>query len=265
MKKLLLIGFLLASTFATGQTIYTDSVLQTSTCAGGNVFVPYSTTGSFSGQTFTAQLSDAFGGWSNPVDIGWIPFNLGIIPAQIPTSTTFGFLYRIRVVSSGGVIGSDCPNIIIITSLAQLTQITVNPNDTACEGDTITLSTLLPGNAYAWNTSESTQEIKVTSGGQYSVTVTDLLNCETADTIDVFFENCNTGVSAATDPQLIVFPNPTSGTISLTDRHDHIEVYDVFGQLRLSTSGRKVDLANLPSGLYLLYANNRRPIKVIKE
>ncbi|MBL0031102.1 MAG: hypothetical protein IPP27_02590 [Bacteroidetes bacterium] len=58
---------------------------------------------------FTAQLSDAAGSFTNPVDIGSVTSTtFGSITATIPNSTPAGAGYRIRIVSSSPVrIGDD--------------------------------------------------------------------------------------------------------------------------------------------------------------
>ena len=96
MKKLTLLFtlFLLGTASAFAQTTITcDSILQTSTCAGGNVVVPFSYTGNFPfGNTFTAQLSNGFGQFTAPVSIGstMLYFNgSGLIFATIPASANF--------------------------------------------------------------------------------------------------------------------------------------------------------------------------------
>lgn len=52
------------------------------------------------------------------------------------------------------------------------TLFTVSPNDSICQGDTVTL-TVTGGANYTWNTSATTNSINVTSSGNYSVTVSD--------------------------------------------------------------------------------------------
>ncbi|HEY6161034.1 MAG TPA: hypothetical protein VI112_07420, partial [Bacteroidia bacterium] len=75
--------FLFLTSFSFAQlTITCDTVIQTSTCAGGNVIVPFTVTGgTFSfGNVFKAQLSNAFGSFAAPVNIGQLPWiSSGII------------------------------------------------------------------------------------------------------------------------------------------------------------------------------------------
>lgn len=74
------------------------------------VSVPYTTNGTFNtGNTFTAQLSDANGSFSSPTDIGSVADTIsGAISATIPASTAAGNGYRIRVIADNPVVlGSD--------------------------------------------------------------------------------------------------------------------------------------------------------------
>ncbi|HET6991035.1 MAG TPA: hypothetical protein VFJ43_06915, partial [Bacteroidia bacterium] len=160
MKKILtsiFVSIFLMSFSAKAQlAISTDSILQLSTCAGGNIIVPYTVTGgnyNF-GNTFTAQLSNNFGSFANPVNIGSLFYwGSGIILCTIPANTNFGFLYKIRVISNNPVdTGTACPNTLIITQIAQLNQIVSNPGDTICVGEQTTLTAINLANAYSWST-----------------------------------------------------------------------------------------------------------------
>src|SRR6185295_10156391 len=71
----------------------------TSLCPGQTFNVSYTATGSFNaGNIFTAQLSDANGSFSSPVNIGSVSSAAsGNISCTIPPLTTSGTGYRIRV------------------------------------------------------------------------------------------------------------------------------------------------------------------------
>ena len=75
-----------------------------------NVSVPYTTSGNFNaGNVFTAQLSDAAGSFTSPVQIGQVTATTtGSISAAIPHTTPAGTGYRIRVIADNPVVlGSD--------------------------------------------------------------------------------------------------------------------------------------------------------------
>ncbi len=73
-------------------------------CAGSTINVDYASNGyTFNGgNTFTAELSDASGSFSSPVNIGTLSStsSSGTISCTIPGSTAAGTQYRIRVTSS---------------------------------------------------------------------------------------------------------------------------------------------------------------------
>ncbi len=248
MKKWLPIFVFLffVNTLSAQNTIVTDTILQLSTCAGGNVLVPFDATGNFPvGNVFTAQLSNAFGQFTNPIDIGSTSFNLGFILATIPANTNFGILYKVRVVSSNPVvIGDPCPNTLIITQVAQLNQILASPNDTACIGDTITLTAINPASSYSWSTGDTTASIDVTQSGTYSVTTTDFLNCESDTSAIVYFEICNVGLEESLiKPSFNLYPNPTNGSFTISSISGNFTSYDLriinlLGQTVLTKTGQ---------------------------
>jgi hypothetical protein len=85
-----------------GQTI-SCTLSGTAFCAGTPVTVNYTASGVTwePGNVFTAQLSDASGGFSSPVNIGTVASQAsGSISATLPLETIQGAAYRIRVVSS---------------------------------------------------------------------------------------------------------------------------------------------------------------------
>jgi len=101
------------------QTITTGTISGSPFCAGAAVSVPFTITGAFtSGNIFTAQLSDASGGFGSPVAIGTLTqTTAGTISGTIPANTSTGTGYRIRVVSSTPV----------ITGAVNVSSLTVNP------------------------------------------------------------------------------------------------------------------------------------------
>jgi hypothetical protein len=268
MKKLrLLLAVIFVSHIVNAQnTITTDTILQLSTCAGGNIIVPFQATGTYPiGNVFTAQLSNAFGQFTTPINIGSIPFNVGLIFATIPANTNFGLFYKIRVISSNpAVTGTPCPNTLIITQVAQLNQIVANPNDTACVGDTVVLTAINPASSYSWSTGDTTASISVTQSGNYSVTTIDFLTCESDTSINVVFEPCNVDLEEIESKlNFNVSPNPSHGRITLSDVNCSspfysIQIINLLGETIYSnnkvsvTTDYVVDLSQASLGVYFI-------------
>ena len=277
MKKLytfLLSLFLVAfSTKSFAQpSVTTDSILQLSTCAGGNIIVPFTVTGgNFAfGNIFKAQLSNAFGSFANPVNIGQIPwFTSGFILATIPQNTNFGFFYKIRVIATNPIdTGAPCPNTLIVTQIAQLNQIIANPpGNYICPGDTITLYALNPATSYSWSTGDTTASIQITQPGIYSVTTVDFLTCEST-TSDTFWLSC-TGITEYTLNNLFtMYPNPAKDYFTVKMNTDekmklNLKMYNVLGEevFRTETfvnsfTEKKIDVSELKAGIYFLEAES---------
>lgn len=288
MKKLVLLLF--TSLFLSGfelkaqLAISTDSILQLSTCAGGNIIVPFTVTGGnyAFGNVFTAQLSNNFGQFTSPVNIGTLFYwSSGIIFCTIPANTNFGFLYKIRVISSNPQdTGSPCPNTLIITQVAQLNQIIPYPGDTVCLGDTITLTAINLVSSYQWSTGDTTAQIQVNQPGIYTVTTTDFLGCESTTSDTVISSACTGVPENDLDHALSVYPNPASGVLyfgwQASGTHElNIQVYDAQGnavrhaQCRMnSISGYSLDVSSFSPGMYMLIiddGNSRAVRKIMVE
>jgi uncharacterized protein YjdB len=169
------------------------AISPTTYCAGANISVPYTTSGTFNaGNVFTAQLSDASGSFAAPIATasGTSPISL-TIPVGATTSTN----YKVRVVSSNPVVNS-----------AEAT-ITINARPTlsgtlsVCVGGTTTLTPSIAGGT--WSTSNAA--VATVSGG----VVTGVSN-GTANITYTSPAGCQISASVT------VNPNPTlSGTLSV--------------------------------------------------
>ena len=102
-------------------TISTGSISGSPFCVtatlGSSVDVPFTSTGTFTTNTYMAQLSNASGSFASAISIGTLASNAlsGTISATIPANTTTGTLYRIRVVASNpATTGTDNGSDLII-------------------------------------------------------------------------------------------------------------------------------------------------------
>ncbi len=87
---------------AVPNTITTSALIGNAYCQGAQLSVPYTATGTYAaGNVFSAELSNAAGGFGAPVVIGSVNATAsGVIACTIPPGTPPGSGYRIRVVSS---------------------------------------------------------------------------------------------------------------------------------------------------------------------
>ncbi len=177
---------------ASPYSITTGTISGSPLCAGGSVSVPLTSYGTYSGNTYTAQLSDAAGSFTSPTNIGTLVSNAnsGNITATIPSGTAYGTGYRIRVISSGpSVTGAD-----------NGTDITINAQ---------------PQGVFSGNTlcGSGTGELTFTaSGGSGPFTV--VYN-------DGLFNRTKTGVTSGTPFTPVLIPIITSNytLVSVTDNN----------------------------------------------
>lgn len=96
-------------------TINAPTISKTAICAGSNIDVTFSTTGSFNGvNQFQVELSDSSGSFAAPVLIGTTN-TTGTLNCTIPQSTVEGSKYLIRVTSTNQVVVSN-PAMSLVTN-----------------------------------------------------------------------------------------------------------------------------------------------------
>ncbi len=156
-------------------------------CAGQSSFVNYNATGTITApNTFTVQLSDAFGSFASPTNIGSIISTAlsGSIPITIPALSPAGTAYRVRVNSSNSfIIGNDNGTNITIH---QAPSVIANANPASlCIGD----STVLFGsgaNTYSWSGGVTNNVyFTPTTTTIYTVTGTDAFGCSNTSSVNV--------------------------------------------------------------------------------
>ncbi len=163
-------------------TVYISKPLnKTAFCPGDTVHVNYKVTFPFRlNNTFTAQLSNATGGFANPVNIGALAYNGdSVVICTIPGNTLPGTGYRIRIIGSAP---AD-------TSVDNGVNLTVHPiptpaissNAPFCEGDTIQLTATYTSATFSWtgpggysSASASVMRLNATTAmsGTYTVVAT---------------------------------------------------------------------------------------------
>jgi hypothetical protein len=110
-------------------------------------------------------------------------------------------------------------------------------------------------NSYVWNTSEITQNISPILNGQYWVIAESAIGCIS----DTAFYNINDLISNTISIQstiLKIFPNPTSGLINIysEDIITELSMINNIGEevLFKNITPSKLDISNLPSGIYFI-------------
>ena len=106
LDDLIIRGTSMSSNTITTNTALTGSPYCVSGSTGASVSVPFTSVGTFTGNTYTAQLSNAAGSFGTPVNIGTLvsDLNSGTITTTIPAGTAAGTGYRIRVISNNPVV-----------------------------------------------------------------------------------------------------------------------------------------------------------------
>ena len=256
------------SIYPTTFTITTGSIVSAD-CAGSAISIPYTLAGTFTaGNVFTAQLSDATGSFATPVNIGTLSATTSnTISATIPSNTSAGSGYRIRVVSSAPLVtGADNGSNIIVNALPVATfsytgtpycADTINPFPTFSGGGTagtfsstagfVFISTSTGGVDLLSSTS-GTYMIRNTippSGGCPSVSDSSTITI-TEPPVATFSYTGTPYCQNATNPFPTFIGGGTAGTFSSTA-----------GFVFISTNNGEVDLLNCNPGTYTV--KNRIP------
>ena len=127
--------------------------------------------------------------------------------------------------------------------------------------------------SYRWFDSNNTQvgenatftpNVSASGVSSYYVKVSNDLCEKTSDAAVITVTTITSVSSEASDSEIIVYPNPTSGIIYLNTPAD-IRVYNMQGILLKTTFGSQADLSEYPAGIYLLQINNCEWRKVLKQ
>ncbi len=166
-----------------------------------------------------------------------------------------------------------------------LPNVNIGPDSQLCAGLEITLDATTSGaTSYEWYPGgETTAQITVDSTGigvgsqMFICYVTDGNDCVSSDTVMVEFEDCSAINELAGVNNIILYPNPGQGIVSLQiDTDDpvilNIKVYNNRGTLVLekqnirveNTYLERMDLSGQASGIYLVTVSNNEGIWVEK-
>ena len=207
----------------------TTSALSINTyCSGAGINVAFTAGGaSFTaGNVFTAQLSNALGSFSTPINIGTLTSTTsGIINGTIPAGTLTGTGYRVRVIgSSPSTTGTDNgTNFSVTSNVTPSVVISANPAGTICSGSSVTF-TATPVNGgtatYQWKlnganvgtNSSLFTNASLANGNTVQCVITSSLACVTSASA-----NSNTltmTVNPSVTPSVAIAANPAGAICS---------------------------------------------------
>ncbi|QQR86578.1 MAG: hypothetical protein IPJ76_18685 [Flavobacteriales bacterium] len=180
------------------RTLEVVQPLASTICPGATVNVPYEATGAYNAggfliqaNHFIAQLSDANGDFTTPVDVGDTnATGSGVMSATIPANTPLGSGYRIRVIStSPDFIGTDNGFDITIGG-ATTASISAGGSTLICTGDSVVL-TAVGGPSYKWQVGgfdipgATSSTLVVNGAGYFTVVVDNACGTATSNAIQV--------------------------------------------------------------------------------
>jgi hypothetical protein len=251
-------------------------------CAGENLIVPYTITGTFTGgNSFNAQLSDGSGSFASPVSIGSVvSTSAGNINCMIPANTVTGVGYQIRVVSSSPIVTGTTSGPITINALPNASSGNTGPY---CAGQTISLSASGGGASYGWagplSYTSSSQNPNISSStvamtGAYTVTVTSSAGCTSTSSTSVTVNACS-GIEDESLSNVSLYPNPAADvfTLSLPDamvNSARVSIMNLVGEVvyNFTASQSKTMISTeslaLRSGIYLVQIKYKDQSKVIR-
>lgn len=195
--------------------ITTDAVTSTTLCAGDRLDVTVTFMNTTTADRYIPQLSDENGDFTNAVNLFpnvaytnaygtlTIPF------VTIPTTTTFGTGYRIRVIAYNQVtslttmIGTTAPQTITIHNAPRIDAIA--PIPTLCNGDSRTITAVAYGLnlTYQWQIYNGTSFVNLSDAGIYSGTLTSSLTI-TGVTANAIYQCVVTGYCGSVNSNMVM-------------------------------------------------------------
>jgi hypothetical protein len=269
---------------ASGGTIYQWSNLQTGSTITVNPLTTttYTVTISDAGCTDTASVTVHVGSGNtdagpnhmicqgenvvlNATGGGTYLWSTGETTSSISVSPSVSTYYYVTE-TNGGCVGEDSVSVTVNAFQPP----DLGPDTTICADQSITLNA---GNSYVtynWSTGSNSQSIAIDTTGiglgshSFSIEVTNSHECKGADSVRVTFELCTDIDEIPNDQSILIYPNPSSGIISLyyLSNQSHIitlEVINELGQQIISQtynnadiSSEQFDLSSAGNGLYLI-------------
>lgn len=268
---------------------FTDTAL----CQGASFTLNYTTTIAFqAGNIFTAQLSDALGSFATPTDIGNVIASAsGSINCVIPTGTTPGTGFRVRVASSAPSLTSadNGQDITIGQQMNVTVSITANPSGPINTGTSVTFNAAIMNGgttpAYQWKknsaditgaTNDTYTTNALSDNDNISVSAISDLPCAQPDTAvsNTLTINMIAGIAEKSSLQnaIKIHPNPNTGVFTISGSLANIlgnttvslQLTDLYGRIvyQGSTVAKQgsikqfIDVRQaIANGIYLLHVS----------
>ena len=103
-------------------------------------------------------------------------------------------------------------------------------------------------NNFAPIAGETNQSFTATSSGSYAVEVTqnnctDTSDCEAVTVV---------GLQETKKSELLLYPNPTTGILTIEEVEGMASIYDIYGRRVLTTKTNTLDISNAAMGIYFV-------------
>ncbi|MFM7666968.1 MAG: T9SS type A sorting domain-containing protein, partial [Bacteroidota bacterium] len=136
--------------------------------------------------------------------------------------------------------------------------VNLGADTTICSVDfpyTLTASVTGINNQFTWNTGDQTQSITITTGGTYTVNVTNSSGCSASDVIQIISDPC-ASIDYLDEIAVKLYPNPSADLVSIESNQkiENIFIYDSNGKLINTISPSKnsatIDISKWVTGVY---------------
>jgi hypothetical protein len=192
------------------------TITGTSFCAGQQVSIPYTITGTFNaGNVFTAELSDNTGSFSSPITIGSnTSTTAGTITATLPSGLFQGSQYRIRMRSSNpATVTADNGTNLTINALPTITAVA---NQDVCNNTSTAAVNFQSATAtsYTWTNNNTSIGLAASGTGNipaFTATNTTATTASATITVTPLFNGC---AGTATSFNINVKPTPVVSAIA---------------------------------------------------
>ena len=169
-------------------------------------------------------------------------------------------IYRVTVTGSNGCITEDTVEI----STQPFPIIEIPDSVTFCAGDSALIDAGQGFSSYLWSNGDTTQQLVIKNGGNYSVTVSDSFNCSAiSNMIFATVENCTNSLDEFKNlVEMAIYPNPANDLIEVSLSGIQYEsfalaLYDLSGRIIIEANGEgnslELDVREIPSGVYLIF------------